>query len=123
MLSSAEGMAKRPSTWQTNQALPQGPRHRRRFLVRVDGHQLNAKLLDLLDEPEQVRLIGHLAGQHRRARKALQLHAFKQEPERTAQFPAKDEPVPAGMCAICCSLLCSLTPRQVTRHPLLARFT
>ena len=38
--------------------LPQGPRHRRRFLIQVDGRELNAELLDLLDEPEQVRLIG-----------------------------------------------------------------
>ncbi len=53
-------------------------------LVRIDGYELNAQLLDSLDKPEQVRLIGHLAGQHRHARKPLQLHAFKQESERIA---------------------------------------
>ena len=70
---------------------------RRRSLVRVDGFELNAQLLDLLDEAEQVRLIGHLAGQHRHARKPLQLHAFKQESERIAKLPAKDKPVPAAL--------------------------
>ena len=48
-----------------------------RFLVRIDGYELDAQFLDSLDEPEQLRLIGHLAGQHRHARKPLQLHAFK----------------------------------------------
>ena len=53
-------------------------------MVRIDGYELNAELLDSLDEPEQVRLIGHLAGQHRHACKPLQLHALKQESERIA---------------------------------------
>ena len=66
-------------------------------LVRIDGYELNAEFLDLLDEPEQVRLIGHPAGQHRHARKPLQAHAFKQESERIAQLPAKDKPVPAAL--------------------------
>ena len=68
-----------------------------RSLVRIDGYELNAEVLDLLDEPEQVRLIGHPAGQHRHARKPLQPHAFKQESERIAQLPAKDKPVPAAL--------------------------
>ena len=66
-------------------------------LVRIDGYEFDAEFLDLLDEPEQMRLIGHLAGQHRHARQPLQPHAFKQEPERIAQLPAKDEPVPAAL--------------------------
>ena len=67
------------------------------FLVRIDRYELNAQLLDLLDEPGQVRLIGHLAGQHRHARNPLQPHAGKQESERIAQLPAKDKPVPAAV--------------------------
>jgi hypothetical protein len=77
----------------------------------------------LLDEPKQVRLIGHLAGQHRRARKPLQLHAFKQESERIAQLPAKDKPVPAALRPVAFHLIRSLTLRQVTRHHLPAGFT
>ena len=65
-------------------------------LVRSDGYELSAQLLDLLDEPGQVRLIGDLAGQHRHARKPPQLHAVKQDSERIAQLPAKDKPVPAA---------------------------
>ena len=80
-----------------NRVPPQDRLHRVRSLVRVDGYELNAQLLDSLDEPEQVHLIGHLAGQHRHARKPLQLHAVKQESERIAQLPAKDKPVPAAL--------------------------
>jgi hypothetical protein len=73
-----------------------------RSLVRINGYELEAQLLGLLDEPYQVRLIGYLAGQHCRARKPLQLHAVKQESERIAQLPAKDDPVPAasGLVAV-----------------------
>ncbi|MGO9080202.1 MAG: hypothetical protein ACLQDY_14340, partial [Streptosporangiaceae bacterium] len=72
---------------------------------------------------EQVRLIGHPAGQHRRARKPLQLHAFKQESERIAQFPAKDKPVPAALRPVAFHFLRSFTFRQVTRHHLPGGFT
>jgi len=51
-------------------------------VVWIDGHQLDAKFLDSLDEAEKVRLICHVAGQHRRAREPLQLHAVKQDSER-----------------------------------------
>ena len=86
-----------PRLWPLGAGLHPGTCCTAGFLDRIDGYELNAQLLDLLDEPEQVRLIGHPAGQHRHARKPLQAHAVKQESERIAQLPAKDKPVPAGL--------------------------
>ena len=83
--------------WSLGAGLRPGTRRTARFLDRIDGYELDAQLLDLVDESEQVRLIGHPAGQHRHARKPLQAHAVKQESERIAQLPAKDKPVPAGL--------------------------
>ena len=71
--------------------------------------------------PSQVRLIGHLAGQHRHARKPLQAHAVEQESERIAQLPAKDKPVPAALRPVAVHSA-SLTLRQGTRHHLPAGF-
>ena len=93
----------------TNQVPPQDPLSTVRALVRIDGYEFNAEFLDLLDEPEQMRLIGHPAGQHRHARQPLQPHAAKQEPERIAQLPAKDKPVRAALRPVAVHFLCSLT--------------
>ena len=81
-----------------------------RSLVRVDGYELNAELLDLLDEPEQVRLIGDLAGQHRHARKPLQA-ACLQTGIRT------DRPAPREGQAGTCGLAPGFCPCTTQSHP------
>ena len=62
-------------------------------MVRVDGHELDAEFLDTLDESDKMRLICHVASQHRRTRESLQLHAVEQDSKRIAQLPTKDQPV------------------------------
>ena len=95
-----------------------GARSHRAPRRRLDGDELKAQLLGSLDEPEQMRLVDHAAGQHRRARHPVHLHPLEQEAERLARLAAKSQPVPPAMCPIAVHQR-TLTLRQVTCHHLL----
>ena len=46
--------------------------------------------------PVQMRLVNHVAGQHRCARNPVHLHLFEQETERFTQLAPKNQPVPSA---------------------------
>ena len=89
------------------------------LVCRPDRHELKAKFLDSVEEPVQVRLIDHAAGQHRGARDPVHLHSLRQETKRFAQFAAEDQPVRSASCSVAV-LKITVTLRQVTCHHLLA---
>ena len=71
----------------------------RPFVDGVDGDQLEAELLDLLDEAVQVRLVAHRARQHGAARGPLEAHALEQQPEAIADLAAEHELVALAVIA------------------------
>jgi hypothetical protein len=83
----------------------------------IDGHELKSQLLDSLEEPVQVRLVDHVAGQHRIARNQVHRHPLEQEAERFAQLAANDQAVPPASYPVTFHHA-TLTFRQVTCHHL-----
>ena len=67
------------------------------FVDRLEGDELQAEFLGPLDDPVQMRLVDHAAGEHCRTGSPVHLHPFEQEAERFAQLAAKNQPVPAAM--------------------------
>jgi len=71
-------------------------RHRLPF-VRVvewlDGHELDPELLTTLDEPDELGLIDHGAGQNRRSVLPLQRHPSEAFLELIAEFASQDDPI------------------------------
>jgi hypothetical protein len=65
---------------------------------RLDGDELQAEVLGSLDEPVQMPLVDHAAGQRSRARDRVYLHPIEQKTERFAQLAAKNQPVPPASC-------------------------
>src|SRR5271165_5803402 len=63
---------------------------------RFDGDELEAELLGPLEEPVQVRLVDHGAGQHRVTCNQVHRHPLEQEAELPAQLSAKNQPVPSA---------------------------
>jgi hypothetical protein len=65
----------------------------------LDFEQLQAELLESLDEAVELRLVADVAGEDGRARDALQPHPVEEIAVASVQLAADDEPVPRVVAA------------------------